>query len=179
MRDMLPLKCRKSFDLWCYPLDVLPDEAEPFEDIVELWRSRRGDEAIPRRSAFDFGDFMGWHAWMGLSKVDDDGVLCFGFVGEEFKRCFGKGVKSGSRAIDVADEISSEEFERYFIRIMSEPCAGYFTGKLPFANSSFIRVKILDLPLADNAGRPRHVLHLLYIQDRVAQGKHQSMSMAQ
>ena len=119
-RSDLPFKCSDSFDLWCYPLDSLPVETSPFDEILALWRERRSGALVPPRSAFKFSDFLGWHPKLGLSKPDHDGVLRFGFVGEEFKLCFGYRMSSGAEVFDIAEEIPSSEFKNYFSLISDQ-----------------------------------------------------------
>ena len=41
----------------CFERDVAPETLPGFEDMIRLWRGKRGGRPVPARSDFDFADF--------------------------------------------------------------------------------------------------------------------------
>lgn len=61
----------KASNDWIYeyfPFDAETSIFEGFEGLVELWRSKCGNQEVPDWSKFDFYDFKGWHGSLILTE---------------------------------------------------------------------------------------------------------------
>lgn len=62
----------KEYNFWKYEIferDIQPEILPGFEDLVRLWRKKRGDRPAPAWSDFDFHDFAGWHGRIVVADI--------------------------------------------------------------------------------------------------------------
>ena len=62
----------KEYNFWKYEIferDIEPEILPGFEDLVRLWRKKRGDRPAPAWSDFDFHDFAGWHGRIVVADI--------------------------------------------------------------------------------------------------------------
>lgn len=142
---------------WCYamcPLETDPGRFGPFEDLVGLWRRRRGaGRRMPSRADFDAEDFVPWLGRIFIARVERDPFdLRFTLWGTRLRdwwRIDYTGRTLGELSVDPG---SWEVERRYFSAMDRAPFLGIASGCLSLHQRSHIRVLGLDLPMSDGDG---------------------------
>ena len=155
----------KEFEGWTYEFfdrDIEPPALPGFEDLVRLWQDRRGDRAVPSWSDFDFYDFKGWHARLGLYEISYDpfdytcrlsGTVIDGVFGRTLT-----GAKGSELAKMKVEDFASMEFYEMMARQM---LIARTSGPLNFKGREHIQATFVDFPLSDDGLKATHTLEAL------------------
>jgi len=144
--------------------DGVPD-LPIFEDVIELFVTRRQKALVPAKSSFNFKDLRGWHARFCLTEFNDDysdGQIRI--LGEDYKMLFGGALKQGMRMSET-DHPKLPGLVDYFNELLTRPSIGYFTGSLPEIGREHVTADILDVPATDEDGQNRFILS--FIREKV------------
>lgn len=157
----------KEHDFWKYEMferDIEPELLPGFEDLVRLWREKRGDRLIPAWSDFDFHDFAGWHGRISLMEILYDPFdwryQLFGEkIAEQYKVDFTG--KLGSELVDSGHE-RVEEFEFYEM-VCRKMLISRVSGQLkqfrrPHASATFV-----EFPLSDDGETTTHTFFAMVL----------------
>jgi hypothetical protein len=155
----------RELDGWTYEYfdrDIEPAALPGFEDLVRLWRDKRGDRAVPAWSDFDFYDFKGWHGRISvydiaydpfdytsrLSGTAVDGVYNLTMTGV-----------TGSELTELkADDPATMEFYEMTCGRMLISRA---SGPLDVEGHEHIQATFVEFPLSDDGIRATHTLEAL------------------
>jgi hypothetical protein len=152
----------KEHDFWKYEIferDVEPELLPGFEDLVRLWREKRGDRPMPAWDDFDFHDFVGWHGRIAMVEIFyepfDYLYLLFGEkMTEQFM--FDYTGKLGSELLDSGQE-TAEDMEFYEMacrKMLIARVSGQLNWlRRPHANATFV-----EFPLSDNGETTTHTV---------------------
>lgn len=132
-----------------------------FAEIVELWLERRGDQAVPDWGGMDFADFVGWHAYLMLSRFESDAPdPTFRLVGEKVAEAL-QFPTQNRRLSDLAPTFYEMQFREHFRRIRDEGLIGLSSGRLPAKGREHTELRILELPFRDGGTKVERLLHVL------------------
>jgi hypothetical protein len=129
-----------------------------FEPIIQLWHSRRHDDGLPCRSAFEFADFTGWMGSLAISERDGDDFR-FRLYGEKFRELLGVELTGQLLCGSLCPELIMPT-KRHFRLLFDGPCIGHTEGNVPIPDRGFKSFDVLDLPIRMNVGNDA-LLHVL------------------
>ena len=142
-----------------------PDEARgalpEFAELIDLWLERRGGEAVPDWSDFDFPDFVGWHAFLMLSRFESDAPdPTFRLAGEKVTDLM-QFQLSGRRLSSLAPRNYEQRLRDHFSEIRAQGLIGLTTGQLPVEGRSHAVMRILELPFREGGATVERLLHVM------------------
>ena len=152
----------REHDLWKYEhfeRNIEPEMLPGFEDLIRLWRKKRGDRPAPAWSDFDFYDFVGWHGRIVVSDVFygpfDYRYRLFGKeVAERFKVDYTG--KLASELVDSGQE-TAEDMEFYEMAsrkmLITRASGPLYWLSLPHLSATFV-----EFPLSDTGEMATHLL---------------------
>lgn len=157
--DGLPTPAAGNSPLTMYqmPLEPLP-HLPPFRSILHLYEAKRAGRILPAWQAFNFTDFVGWHARIAVSKREGDD-LRFRIFGSAFTELFARDL-TGALLIDSLVPEQKRETAQHFKRCIEWPLIGLAVGSVPAVDRDFLEFQVLDLPLGDADGTVTHFLHV-------------------
>ena len=155
----------KEFDGWTYEYfdrDIDPAALPGFEDLVRLWRDKRGDRPAPAWSDFDFYDFKGWHGRISVYDIFYDpfdylsrlsGTVVDGVYDQNLT-----GTKGSEQTEMKADDPATMEFYEM-------TCSGMLisraSGPLETKARRQVQATFVEFPLSDDGKRATHALEAL------------------
>ncbi len=157
----------KEYDGWKYEVferDIEPEMLPGFEDLVRLWRKKRGDRPAPAWSDFDFHDFAGWHGRIAVSDVFYDPFdyryRLFGQkIAEQFKTDFTG--KLGSELVDSGQE-PPEDMEFYEM-VCRKKLITRVSGQLNRHGRTHVNVTFVEFPLSDTGEMTTHTVMAMIV----------------
>ena len=152
----------KESDFWKYEIfepDIEPEMLPGFEDLVRLWRKKRGDRPAPAWSDFDFHDFVGWHGRIAVSDV---------FYGPfDFRyRLFGAKVTERLK-VDYTGKLGSElvacgrepaEDLEFYEMTSRKMLITRVSGQLYWVSQPHVSATFVEFPLSDTGEMATHLL---------------------
>ena len=155
----------KQIKDWTYEYfdrDIEPAVLPGFEDLVRLWRDKRGDRIVPSWSDFDFYDFKGWHGRLGVQDISYDPFdYTYRLSGTEFDGVFGRTMTRMTGSVLVGmevDDVGSMEFYEMACRQM---LITRVSGPLNLKGREHIQVTFVEFPLSDDGLKATHTLEAL------------------
>ena len=155
----------KVIDDWTYEYfdrDIEPAALPGFEELVRLWRDKRGDRAVPSWSDFDFYDFKGWHGRISVYDISYDpfdyvsrlsGTVVDGVYDQTM---------TGTKGSELADMLGEHPASMEFYEMT---CGGMLisraSGPLDFKGREHVPVTFVEFPLSDDGIRTTHTLEAL------------------
>jgi hypothetical protein len=142
-----------------------PEEAREslpeFAEIIHLWLERRGGAAVPDWGNMDFADFVGWHAYIMLSRFESDAPdPTFRLVGEKMAELLQFPLQN-RRLSDLAPQFYERQLRGHFGAIREQGLIGLTSGNLPAKGRVHASLRILELPFRDGGRGVERLLHVL------------------
>ena len=126
--------------------------------LLNHWLDRRGDEAVPLRSAIDPAALAPALPAIWICEyVPDVGRFRTRLAGEDINRFYGRNIAQ-TYFEDIAAEPFLSTIIRRYRRIIEEPAIMYLTGHIYLANESRVVGERLGLPLRTEDGRITQVI---------------------
>ncbi len=155
----------KEFDGWTYEYfdrDIDPAALPGFENLVRLWRDKRGDPPAPAWSDFDFYDFKGWHGRISVYDISYDpfdyvsrlsGILVDGVYDQSM---------TGTKGSEVTDKMGDHPATMEFYEMT---CGGMLisraSGPLETKGHGHVQATFVEFPLSDDGIRATHALEAM------------------
>jgi hypothetical protein len=157
----------KEHDFWKYEMferDIEPEMLPGFEDLVRLWRDKRGDRPMPAWSDFDFHDFVGWHGRIAMMEIlfepFDYRYRLFGEkISEQYRVDFTG--KLGSELVD-SDFERVEELEFYEL-VCRKMLISRVSGQLKQFRRPHVSATFVEFPLSDNGETTTHTVMAMIV----------------
>jgi len=150
----------KGWTYHVYPGDISSAELGPFQSLVDLWRAKSGENALPTWRDFEFEEFSLWWGRLSLANVLDNpfdikfplwGTILTDWWGVDYTNKKMETVYQGRKE-------NWEKFEGPYIRALIEnQGVGIVRGDLRVVGRSFLTVQGVDLPLLKD-GRLTQIL---------------------
>lgn len=159
---------REHGELLYYPLQETLPLIPAFDPIIKLYGQKRDGAVMPGRKAFTFQDLRGWHASFFLIDFEDDlsdGRLSI--LGELYRTLFTGILRQNMRVSEMKSEALTG-VEGYFRELLTGPYIGRYRGNIPHLGREHVGVDILDLPVLDEAGKPRYLMS--FVRENVKRG---------
>lgn len=147
---------------WLYEMferDVEPAMLPGCEDLVRLWRDKRGDRSVPAWSDFDFYDFKGWHGRITLADVSYDPYdLRYRLVGTQVAERLGGDYTGKLYSEMVAEGMDPFDDFEFYEMTSRKMLVSRLSGDLRWAGQKYVTVTFVDFPLSDNGETTTHIL---------------------
>ncbi len=156
MDDGIKDRTTIGFTARTFPLQQLENAGadpflQPFAKVIALWQ--RSADHMPLKSDISFRDFAGWHDRMIISDLREDGNIRFRLVGTTAEAIFGGLIKADGSFADLPNTLFPD-YASYFRDIAGGGKFGECIGLVPFEGREFLPLRVLDLPVCEEAGRP-------------------------
>ncbi|MFD2205009.1 hypothetical protein [Kiloniella antarctica] len=142
----------------CYslnPLPILPG----FEDVLNLWDSKRNGHLLPAWDNFQFDDFGGVHSRVSVSEKEDNDFR-FKIYGSDFARLRDRDLTNKLLCASVGVNWKGGAYA-YFAEISKGPYIGRTQGVVPDARCHLVKINSIDLPLGEDGKNVSHCLHVI------------------
>jgi hypothetical protein len=147
---------------WLYEtfeLDVEPEALPGFEDLVRLWRDKRGDRPVPAWGDFEFRDFKGWHGHITLAEtIYDPFDFRYRLVGLEVAARIGKDYTGQLYTEMVKNGMDPFDDFEFYEMTSRKMLISRLSGDLRWVGQKHVSVTFVDFPLADSGDKATHVL---------------------
>jgi len=145
------------------PLPVLT----PLSDILDIWKSKRSSDLIPAWRNFELADFRGWAGRIAVSECKPDELEpIFRLCGDQFNESQGRNMQGQHFGVGV-DSRHRMEMVTHFYTMRMERLMGFCSGTLLRAGADEDQFEAIELPIADEDGTPRFILHA-FLTQRIA-----------
>ena len=159
----------KEFEGWIleyFDRDIAPEALPGFEDLVRIWRDKRGERPVPSWSDFDFYDFKGWHGRLAVYDISYDP---FDYVirlsGTAIDGVFDR-TMTGVTASDLEDmRVEHPDSMAFYEMVCREMLISRQTGTLNFKGREHVPITFVEFPLSDDGQRATHTLEALIGHD--------------
>lgn len=152
-----------------FPLDIAPEELEPFADIVEVWKNKIQGATLPKWNDFDITDFKGWHANLGLCDVvpgQDDAR--YRIWGSGLTALFGH--DATGLLLSEADLDYTDYDRLQFRKFIAKKSIMRSAGHVDWQDRFYKHVTFLRLPLSeDGQSLDRYIV--LFMEQNVSMGQ--------
>lgn len=143
----------------CFERDVAPETLPGFEDMIRLWRGKRGGRPVPAWSDFDFADFAGWHGRILLSEVQYEPFdLYYRLFGVEMVNRL-QTDNTGKRLTELVAQGLEPAVDLEFYEMASRKMLiARVSGELRWLKRKHVTASFLEFPLSDTGDRATHLL---------------------
>jgi hypothetical protein len=157
----------REFEGWIYEYfdrDIEPEALPGFEDLVRLWRERRGGRVVPSWSDFDFFDFKGWHGRIGVYEISYDPFdYACRLSGTEIDGIFER-TMTGTKGSELAETRVEHPLTMEFYEMTcSRMLIARTSGGLNVIGREHVQATFVEFPLSDGGLRATHTLEALAI----------------
>jgi len=136
----------------------------PLNDILDIWKSKRSSSLIPAWRSFDLSDFRGWAGRIAVSEFGpDDLEPIFRLCGDQFNESQGRNMQGQRFGVGV-DSRHHMEMVTHLYSIRTQRLMGFCSGTLQRSGAAEDQFEAIELPIADENGTPRFVLHAFLTQ---------------
>ncbi|WP_161973656.1 PAS domain-containing protein [Hwanghaeella grinnelliae] len=148
------------FNLRRLPMDKVFEAAPEFSSLIGVWDGkRRGGEALPDWSRFDFVDFRGWHSDIVISCFPDaEPDPLFRISGENFNGLVNSNI-AGARFSTYWPRLFGIQFRDHFQTIRDTGNIGLVEGRLAAQSRGFLTVQVIELPCRDGGDGVGRLIH--------------------
>ncbi len=142
----------------CYSFNPVPIFLG-FEEIVDLWNSKRKGNLLPAWSSFQYDDFFGLHSRIAVSEKEENDFR-FRIYGSDFVRLRDKDLTNKLLCASVDIKWKGGAYA-YFAEISQGPYIGRTQGVVPDAKQHLVEINSIDLPMSEDGMNVSHCLHAL------------------
>lgn len=136
-----------------------------FQDVIGIWRSRKGDADLPEWYAFDFADFKGWHGHLVVSWFPDDQPNPqVRIMGESWRAIYGGSI-TGLRFSEMKPNQYEQQFRDHFGEIRRTGQIGFTSGRSTLLDRDYLIMNVLELPVRRNGSGVGGLIHCLKLGD--------------
>ncbi|WP_374764180.1 PAS domain-containing protein [Yunchengibacter salinarum] len=129
-----------------------------FQPVLAWWKHLRGDRQMPYREDMRFRDLRGWHSSVLLSEVTECATDCTcRLAGEDVRTAFCGRIRPGTRYSSL-DFLPDETRKDHIAALVEDGVLGHGVGQVTMGEGRTVPLDVLDLPLADKAGRAAFIL---------------------
>lgn len=137
----------------------------PFTELIRIWADRRTEALAPEWDAFDFADFRGWHSHLCITVFPgDEPDPEFRIMGEAWVATGGASV-TGVTVGQAVPRLYRLQLREHFQAIRDTGCVGLSVGRVAFVDRGFMRIQILELPVARDGKPVGGMIHGLHIEN--------------
>lgn len=139
--------------------NIEPEILPGFEDLVRLWRKKRGDRPVPAWCDFDYRDFVGWHGRIVVSEISYDPFdYRFRLFGEEVAKRLKVDYtgKTGSELVDCGHETAEDM--AFYEMASRKMLITRVSGELYWLGRPHISATFAEFPLSDTGELTTHFL---------------------
>lgn len=145
-----------------YRLHCDPQAFGELSPFYAIWRGKLRGEALPRWQDFNFEDFAGWHRYVALSDISVESAdPKFRIFGSGAAEILGEDL-TGKHLTEAVPAAEADGVIAHFAQLRDQRLIGFLSGKLNKPGREFIDFKVIELPLADDAGEVVQFLHGFY-----------------
>jgi len=140
------------------------EASTPFDSLIRLWMDKRAGESPPEWDDFDFADFRGWHSRLAISVFPDDTADPeIRLTGEGWADLGGPPI-AGVRLGSLVPRLFERQLRVHFQAIRDTGNIGLVSGTPVTVGREFVRMRIIELPVARNGKAVGGMIHGLKIQ---------------
>lgn len=141
-------------DDWAYDVfdrNTPPSDFGPFEDLVNVWKSKWVGNDLPAWRDFDFDDFAGWYGSLIVEDIipEGNGDVRFRLWGTKVTDLFHRDL-TGKCMSEVEDDWFDPEEYELVTRIVEEGVIIRSRGHLGWEGREYRKIITLELPLAED-----------------------------
>lgn len=147
---------------WTYEYlerDVEPEALPGFEDLVRLWKEKRGGRPVPAWSDYDFSDLKGWHSKIAMYEISYDpfDYTCK-LSGTEFDWLYDRNM-TGIMGSDLSSlRVENPETMEFYEMACRQMYITRTTGGLNLKGREHVQITFVEFPLSGGGDKATHTL---------------------
>lgn len=157
----------KDTGTWVYHQfdpDLNPGDLPEFQQVIELWQSKRKGRLVPSWSDFDFYDFKGWHSRVAIYDIFYNPFNWrIRLSGGTIDQVYGKSMTNTTME-ELRNEAIDYDLAAQFYEITCQNLQVTVTHGPPnLKNRDFVEVIFLELPCSDNGDFATHTIEAIHL----------------